>query len=68
FNLSNNVLFGKTEKMILNMRIFFAFLLILFAIYNANAFQKGENRILNSDFENDKVGEKPANWDFLSGG
>lgn len=54
--------------MMLNMRIFFAFLLILFTIYNANAFQKGENRILNSDFENDKVGERPANWVFLSGG
>ncbi len=54
--------------MIINTKIFLIFLIILFAISNAYAFKKGENRILNSNFENDKIGERPAYWNFLSGG
>jgi len=31
-------------------------------IFGANAFEKGENRIDNSTFEVDKVGENPQGW------
>lgn len=54
--------------MMSNIKIALIILFTLFAILNVSAFQKGENRILNSDFENDQVGEKPMHWSFLSGG
>jgi len=31
-------------------------------VFGANAFEKGENRIDNSTFEVDKVGENPQGW------
>ncbi|MGB9595715.1 MAG: hypothetical protein ACPL7B_05490 [Candidatus Poribacteria bacterium] len=31
-------------------------------------FQKGENQIINSTFENDKVGETPFGWVLQTGG
>lgn len=35
---------------------------------SANAFIKGENRIRNSDFEADNVGEPPNEWALEKGG
>jgi hypothetical protein len=36
--------------------------------YGAEAFLKGENRIGNSDFEADNVGDLPKKWAIESGG
>ena len=34
----------------------------------ANAFDKGENRLLNSDFETDNMNEPPKEWSLQKGG
>lgn len=36
--------------------------------YETLCFQKGENQITNSSFENDKVGETPLGWFLQTGG
>jgi len=36
--------------------------------YSAGAFMKGENRIGNSTFEDDRVGDLPKQWAIESGG
>jgi hypothetical protein len=37
-------------------------------VYSAGAFLKGENRIGNSAFEDDNVGDLPKQWTIESGG
>lgn len=44
------------------------FVIGIIAVLNANAFIKGENRILNSGFEGDQVGEPPAKWELAVSG
>jgi hypothetical protein len=45
--------------------------ILLFGILivpGVGAFEKGENRIANGDFETDNVGEVPNSWEINKGG
>ena len=45
--------------------------ILLFGILivpGVNAFEKGKNRIANSDFEMDNMGEVPNDWEINKGG
>ncbi len=43
------------------------FLALISIVANAD-WEKGQNRILNSDFEGDEVGKEPVKWALEKGG
>ncbi|MGQ9608344.1 MAG: hypothetical protein ACUVWN_03515 [bacterium] len=45
------------------------YILLIFISIMANAdWEKGQNRILNSDFEGDEIGKVPVKWALEKGG
>ena len=52
-------------------KLFIKYLIILFSLCLTSicySWVIGENRLINSDFENDVVGKKPKEWDLEKGG
>ncbi len=43
------------------------FLIFISTIANAD-WEKGQNRLLNSDFEGDEIGKEPVKWALEKGG
>ncbi|MBD3183670.1 hypothetical protein GF312_15370 [Candidatus Poribacteria bacterium] len=55
------------------MRFAFLYLTLLLLVLSnftasAQVFERGENRLRNSDFESDIVGEEPIEWATQKGG
>lgn len=45
----------------------YIFLIFISTMANAD-WEKGQNRILNSDFEGDEIGKEPVKWALEKGG